>query len=160
MPHQSTQWNGYPMGQTTQWVRGSGGQPNGSMGKPNGSGVMTQRVREFPKVMTQWGKTVRFGGSGDSFTFRAGKAKIRLLSNSTRIQEFSKSTPSDKRALCHQCSKCIPIGWINVHIAKTRQKSLEAITPRLDTYPLAKVIHTASSSYPLGQLLYKTATCG
>jgi hypothetical protein len=81
------------MGQTTQRVGGSGGQPNGPMGKPNGLGVMTQRVGEFPKLMTQWGKTVRFGGRGDSFTFRAGKAKIRVLFKSTRIQEFPKPYP-------------------------------------------------------------------
>ena len=68
------------MGQTTQWVGGSGGQPNGSMGKPNGSGVMTQWVGEFPKVMTQWGKNGGFGGIGDRFTFRAGKAKKYTLS--------------------------------------------------------------------------------
>jgi hypothetical protein len=40
---------------------------------------MTQRVGEFPKVMTQWGKTVRFGVNGDTFTFRAGKAKKYTL---------------------------------------------------------------------------------
>jgi hypothetical protein len=75
MTHQLTQWNGYPMEQVTQWVRVSGVNPAGHWGKPNGSGVMTQRVGEFPKVMTQWGKTRRFGDCGDRFTFRAGKAK-------------------------------------------------------------------------------------
>jgi hypothetical protein len=40
---------------------------------------MTQRVGEFPEVMTQWGKTRRFGGSCDSFAFRAGKAKKYTL---------------------------------------------------------------------------------
>jgi hypothetical protein len=40
---------------------------------------MTQRVGEFPKVMTQWGKNGGFGVSGDTFTFRAGKAKINTL---------------------------------------------------------------------------------
>jgi hypothetical protein len=67
------------MGQVTQWVRVSGVNPAGHWGKPNGSGVMTQRVREFPKVMTHWGKTRRFGVNGDRFTFRAGKAKINTL---------------------------------------------------------------------------------
>jgi hypothetical protein len=160
MTHQSTQWEPLPNGENNPVGQGFRGQPNGPMGKPNGSGVMTQRVGEFPKVMTQWGKTRRLRGICDSFAFRAGKAKIRLLSNSTRNSRISKSTPSDKRALCHQCSKCIPIGWINVHIAKTSQKALGGENTRTDTYPLAKVIHTASSSYPLGQLLYKTATCG
>jgi UDP-N-acetylglucosamine enolpyruvyl transferase len=37
--------------------------------------------------------------------------------------------------------------------AKTAPQSKNT---RLDAYPLAKVIHTASYSYPLGQLLYKT----
>jgi hypothetical protein len=68
------------MGKTTQWVRGSGVNPAGHLGQPNGSGVMTQRVREFPKLMTQWGKTGRIGASGDRFTFRAGKAKKYILS--------------------------------------------------------------------------------
>ena len=41
---------------------------------------MTQWVGEFPKVMTQWAKNGGFGGIGDRFTFRAGKAKKYTLS--------------------------------------------------------------------------------
>ena len=52
--------------------------------------------------VTQWGRIRRFGAGGDSFAFRAGKAKIRLLFKSTRILIFSKQTPRNKRAICHQ----------------------------------------------------------
>ena len=48
------------------------------------------------------------------------------------------------------------MGCIYVQAAKTRQNRLERENTRIDAYPLAKVIHTASYSYPLGQLLYKT----
>jgi len=71
-------------------------------GIPGGYGIGRISL-EFPgEKVTQWGRIRRLGGSGDSFTFRAGKAKIRLLLKSTRILIFSKQTPRNKRAICHQ----------------------------------------------------------
>jgi hypothetical protein len=67
-----------------QWVRVSGE----NRGIPGKSG-------------TQWVRKTPFSFDGDSFTFRAGKAKIRLLLKSTRNLVFLKQTPRNKRALCH-----------------------------------------------------------
>jgi hypothetical protein len=43
-----------------------------------------------------------------------------------------------------------PMGCMNIQAAKTGQEGLEQENTRTDTYPLAKVIHSASASYPLG----------
>ncbi len=66
----------------------------------------TQGIRGNPgEGLTQRAKNRGFGGPGDSFTFRAGKAKIDDFFKSTRISESSKPYPSDKRDNCHHPQK-------------------------------------------------------
>jgi hypothetical protein len=55
--------------------------------------------------LTRWVILRGFGGRGDRFTFRAGKAKIRHFLNCTRIKQTTKRTPRTKRAKCHHHQK-------------------------------------------------------
>ena len=100
--HPRTQWVPVPGAKRarkprTQWVPGINRETGGIPQKPG-------------QPRTQWAKLMRFRGRGDSFTFRAGKAKIRDFFKSTRISESPESTPSDKRNNCHHGQKGHPLG--------------------------------------------------
>ncbi len=100
--------HGNPRHPRTQWVTVPGAICPGKVGTeyahPVGQWV-NRKAGGIPenrgKSGTQWVRESPFSFDGDTFTFRAGKAKIRVLFKSTRILESLKPYPQNKRALCH-----------------------------------------------------------
>jgi hypothetical protein len=65
------------------------------------SGEFDPMGQGITRILDPMGQNKANWGSGDKFTFRAGKQKIDDFFLPTRNQEFPKRTPSDKRAICH-----------------------------------------------------------
>ncbi len=149
---QRTQWVPVPGAKwarkpRTQWVPGINRETGEIPQKPG-------------QPRTQWAKTGRLRPIVTMCPFAQARRKILNISTGSFNLRIPKPHPSDKRASCHQCSKCIPNGCFYVQCAKTGQEALRAVLSLQAHTPSEEVIHTASYTYPLGQLLYKTTTCG